>query len=74
MAGILIHNINDCLKLRQTYLIELVKEKRIKCHRLQFERNSVQTYGNCLHLRANDVNSGPFSVYRCGYATPQPFY
>jgi len=65
MSGILVLNISDCLyKLRQTYLIELERGKRIRFHylRTKFLQNAVRTE-TCLHLLADDVNSGPFSVY-----------
>jgi len=40
MFDIFVHNIDDCLKLQQTYLIELEKGKRIRYNRTEFGRNS----------------------------------
>jgi len=51
-------------KLRETYSIELERGKRVSCQPVRnFEEISFERMVTYLCLRANDVNSGPFSVY-----------
>jgi len=55
MSGMLARNISGCLRIAATRLIELEIGKHIR----YYHRTETR-----LHLHANDVNSGPFSVYR----------
>jgi len=58
-------------KLRRTYFIELETGNVSSFIERDFEKNSYERTENCLHLRANDVNLGPFPVYIQGNTTPQ---
>ena len=72
MASILVRNISDCL--RQTYLIGLEKGKHTRIIVPNLEEISYKSTATRLHLRADDVNSGPFSVYTHGNATPKALF
>jgi len=63
MYGYVWHNIS-AYKLRQTHLIELERGEGIKgIIEQNLKEISYEHTVTPLHLCANDINSGPFSVY-----------